>query len=62
MSLVDTFAVRLAKMKMLKLDKTLVAAEADLVLPSPFKTLKATLTRVRFEALFNRLANRVWPS
>ena len=62
MSLVDTFAVRLAEMSMKILDKTLVAAKADLVVHTPFKTLKETLTQVRSEALFDRVANRVWPS
>ena len=62
MSLVDTFAVSLAEMRMQKLHETLVAAEADLVVHTPFKTLKEKLTQVRSEALFDRLADRVWPS
>ena len=49
-------------MRMQKLDKTLVAAKADLLVHTPFKTLKETLTQVRSEALFDRLLNRVWPS
>ena len=49
-------------MRMQKLYKTLVAAKADLLVHTPFKTLKETLTQVRSEALFDRLPNRVWPS
>ena len=53
MALVDTFAVRLAEMRMQKLGATLVAAETNLVVHIPFK-------QVRSEALFDRLVNRVW--
>ena len=49
-------------MRMQKLDKTLVKAEADLLVHTPFQTLKETLTQVRSEALFDRLPNKVWPS
>ena len=60
MALVDTFAVRLAEMRMQKLGATPVAAETNLVVHIPFKTLKEKLTQVRSEALFDRLVNRVW--
>ena len=60
MALVDTFAVRLAEMGMQTLGETVVEAEADLVVHTPFKTPKETLKRVMFEALFDRLAKRVW--
>ena len=60
MALVYTFAVRLAEMRMQKVGETLVAAEADLVVHTPVKTLKETLTQVNTEALFDRLANGVW--
>ena len=60
MALVDTFALRLAEMRMQKLGATLVAAETNLVVHIPFKTPKEKLTQVRSEALFDRLGNRVW--
>ena len=47
-------------MRMQKLGATLVAAETNLVVHIPFKTLKEKLTQVRSEALFDRLVNRVW--
>ena len=59
MALVDTFAVRLAEMRMQILGETLLAADADLVVHTPVKTLKQTLTQVKYEALLDRLANRV---
>ena len=57
--MVDTFAVRLAEMEMQTLGETVLEAEADLVVHTPFKTPKETLKRVLFEALFDRLAKRV---
>ena len=60
MALVDTFAVRLAEMRMQKLGETLVEAKTNLVVHTPFKTPKEKLTQVRSEALFDRLVNRVW--
>ena len=60
MALFNTFAVRLAEMRMQKLGATLVAAETNLVVHIPFKTPKEKLTQVRSEALFDRLINRVW--
>ena len=60
MALVDTFAVRLAEMRIQKLGETLVKAETNLVVLTPFKTPKEKLTQVRSEALFDRLVNRVW--
>ena len=56
MALVDTFAVRLAEMGMQTLGETVLEAEADLVVHTPFKTPKETLKRVMFWALFDRLA------
>ena len=60
MALVDTFAVRLAEMRMQKLGETLVESKTNLVVHTPFKTPKEKLTQVRSEALFDRLVNRVW--
>ena len=60
MALVDTFAVRLAEMRMQKLGETLVEAETNQVVLTPFKTPKEKVTQVRSEALFDRLVNRVW--
>ena len=57
MALVDTFAVRLAEMRMQKLGETLVEAKTNLVVLTPFKTPKE---KVMSEALFDRLVNRVW--
>ena len=59
MALVDTFAARLAEMRMQKLGETLVEAKTNRVVHTPFKTPKEKLTQVRFEALFDRLVNRV---
>ena len=59
MALVDTFAVRLAEIRMQKLGATLVAAETNLVVHIPFKTPKGKLSQVRSEGIFDRLVNRV---
>ena len=60
MALVDTFAVRLAEMRIQKLGETLVEAKTNLVVHTPFKTPKKKLTQVRSEALIDRLVKRVW--
>ena len=57
--MVDTFAVSLPEISMQKLGETLLAAETNLLVHTPFKTPKEKLTQVWFKALFDRLVNRV---